>query len=77
VASSLNHPNICSIHEIVEYDGNHCIAMELLEGETLQTRIGGKPLPTDILLDLPIQLTDALDAAHAKASNIPQISITA
>ena len=65
-ASTLNHPNICSIHEIVAYQGTHCIAMELLEGETLQSRIGRKPLPADLLLEIAIQLADALDAAHAK-----------
>jgi len=65
-ASGLDHPNICAVHDIEEHDGQPFIAMELLEGHTLKHRIATKPFAIDEILELGIQLADALDAAHAK-----------
>src|SRR5215472_6805247 len=65
-ASALNHPNICMVHAIEQHERQHFIVMERLEGQTLATAISGQPMDMPKLLDISIQIADALESAHAK-----------
>ena len=73
-AAALDHPNICTVYELTQYKGRPVIVMELLEGESLREAVRRGPLPIALVIDIGIEIADALDAAHRRVSSIATLS---